>query len=283
MSVSAPSRFATSIPSLSPSSTSNYAVHQSVATSPAAASKDTQFTLPAPPTRPPTSNALAHPPRQFAAVSAPAPAQRAHSLPRQRAVAPVGPSPLQRSMTTPGPLSANPYLHLLSIGRKQTQTVQQVNVPRPTPQSRRSATAPTVGKRRYDAEEEERQAKRARIYEFDSAPQAVQTHPLHTIEEVEEPQEKSVLHENKINLAPPSQSVSQKTYVQASKPPRCIKDYVVLRHDNLLTSAAALSESKLLHGDVLFGLPSSLQSQNPIHSIKSAAISQLTMTALSAD
>ncbi|KAF8912553.1 hypothetical protein CPB85DRAFT_1434406 [Mucidula mucida] len=305
MSVSAPSRFATSIPSLSPSSTSNYAVHQSVATSPAAgnSSQSTgpaslqgyQFTLPAPPTRPPTSNALAHPPRQFAAVSAPAPAQRAHSLPRQRAVAPVGPSPLQRSMTTPGPLSANPYLHLLSIGRKQTQTVQEVNVPRPTPQLRRSATAPTVGKRRYDAEEEERQAKRARIYEFDSAPQAVQTHPLHTIEEVEEPQEKSVLHENQINLAPPSQSVSQKTYVQASKPPRCIKDYVVLRHDNLLTSAAALSESKLLHGDVLFGLPSSLQSQNPIHSIKSAAIvhalgksdsgveSQLTMTALSAD
>ncbi len=233
MSVSAPSRFATSIPSLSPSSTSNYAVHQSVATSPAAgnSSQSTgpaslqgyQFTLPAPPTRPPTSNALAHPPRQFAAVSAPAPAQRAHSLPRQRAVAPVGPSPLQRSMTTPGPLSANPYLHLLSIGRKQTQTVQQVNVPRPTPQLRRSATAPTVGKRRYDAEEEERQAKRARIYEFNSAPQAVQTvsnfqvfsstgsqclrrlqHPLHTIEEVEEPQEKSVvsssLHTSKLLL-----------------------------------------------------------------------------------
>ncbi|KAF8877003.1 hypothetical protein CPB85DRAFT_1344166 [Mucidula mucida] len=97
-------------------------------------------------------------------------------------------------MTTPGPLSANMYAPLLPMGQKQTQSVQPGNVPRPVPQLRMSTTEPTVGKRKYDGDEEERQAKKAKVD---------QTNHLQTVEEVGEAQETGLLYENKNSAALP--------------------------------------------------------------------------------
>ncbi|KAF8877006.1 hypothetical protein CPB85DRAFT_487383 [Mucidula mucida] len=175
-------------PPAPPSSTSNHSAHQAVF----AAQSTGPTSLPGyqstPPTRPLTSTAPVHPPRQFAAPSAP--------VPVQRAVAPVGSSPLQRSMTTPGPLSANPYAPLLPMGQKQTQIAEPVNASRPVPQLRRSTTEPTVGKRKHDADEAERQVKKAKVDQT--------KHQLKTIEEIGEARRQAYSIKTKIPLPSPS-------------------------------------------------------------------------------
>ncbi|KAF9021182.1 hypothetical protein BDZ89DRAFT_1071650 [Hymenopellis radicata] len=223
-----------------------------------------------------------HARHQFAAPPAPTAVQRTQSLPTQppqmRPVgtrAPVGPSPLQQSMTTPADLSSNPYAYMLSKPRQPaTSNAQQVNVPRPPPQLRRSATEPITGKRRHDEgkdEEEKRQAKKAKVVsESEMTPKVPQTKHLETIEEAGEVQETGIPQENETVLPDSDQNeiVTETSSVEASSPPRCIDDYVVLRRYDLLLYAAGLHEPKLLHGDVLFGLPPQL----PIHSLEIAVI-----------
>ncbi|KAF9021166.1 hypothetical protein BDZ89DRAFT_1071640 [Hymenopellis radicata] len=270
----------TSSRSLSRPSTFNHYPHQPVAANPttghSAQSTGPTFRPPAPPARQ-TGSVPVHPPHQFAAPPAPTPVQRTQSLPAQppkirpvAARAPVGPSPLQQSMTTPADLSFNPYAYMLSKpSQPAASNAQQVYVPRPPPQLRRSDTEPTTGKRRHDeekVEEEKRQAKKAKV-----APKVPQTKPLETIEEAGEVQETGIPHENGETVLPDSEQneiVTETSSVEASSPPRCIDDYVVLRRYNLLLYAAGLHEPKLLHGDVLLGLPPQLA----VHSIETAVI-----------
>ncbi|KAF8872859.1 hypothetical protein CPB85DRAFT_603795 [Mucidula mucida] len=234
-------------PPAPPSSTSNYAAHQAVfANNPAQSTGPTslQGYQSTPPTRPLTSNAPVHPPRQFAAPSAP--------VPVRRAVAPVGPSPLQRSMTTPGPVSANPYAHLLPMGQKQTQIAEPVNASRPVPQLRRSTTEPTVGKRKYAADEEERQAKKAKytVSRSDMAPEPVQAaHPLQTIEEIGESQ-LTGLYENKKSAALPEPKLVHGDVVPGCSPMHStqstVNDSRAKRRLNILKALSAEQVKRLI-------------------------------------